>query len=96
LEIWKLEIQKPLGRIDANNFSFDIDLNADIVRHRDQKFTTVITCYDQNLDSARSAYSRNLARSPSIQGLGPTTSQLPFVEVIFRQLDSLACRNRQL
>src|SRR5260221_12040382 len=44
----KLEIQNPLGRIDANNFLFDINLNADVMGHRNQKFTCCIPGNDQN------------------------------------------------
>src|ERR1700686_1468079 len=94
--IGNLQFQKSRWWIDPNQLLCDINLNADVVRHGDQVFASGVPRDHQNLDSTRAHYFANQADQRSVHSLDATTGQLPLVEMIRGQLDSLARRHGQL
>src|SRR5258708_13216163 len=53
LAIANLQFQKPFGWIDPNPLLCDINLNADLVRHRHHVFAFRVSLDQQDLDTPR-------------------------------------------
>src|SRR5438067_11032982 len=86
------QLQQSWRRIDANQSLVQINLDADLLRHRNQELTSRVVFDDQNFDSALSHYLAYAAYGLSVNRLNPSAFQLTFRKLSLRQLNVVACK----
>src|SRR5439155_18348080 len=77
-----LQFQQTFRRSDPNQFPGNVDLEADVLGHRNQKLAILFASDHQNLDSTRTHQLANLADGLSLSRLYATARQFPFVKPI--------------